>query len=166
MVYGIDLGKKLLSVPGLPVVEPEIKVYPQFLFPDAALREFTEHGNHLATLAIGVAGQDLNQVSESSRSITIDDGENVGRGHRRVDGIKLPHGAVDIPANSIVCGVVARSTGNGAGRHLRQLLIQPFILLSRFHFAVEGEFTAREDAKVDRKSTRLNSSHLGISYAV
>jgi hypothetical protein len=32
MVYGIDLGKKLLSVPGLPVVEPEIKVYPQFLF--------------------------------------------------------------------------------------------------------------------------------------
>src|ERR1035441_3912350 len=72
MVYGIDLGKKLLSVPGLPVVEPEIKVYPQFLFPDAALREFTEHGNHLATLAIGVAGQNLNQVSESSRSITID----------------------------------------------------------------------------------------------
>jgi hypothetical protein len=26
---------------------------------------------------LGVAGQDLNQVSESSRSITIDDGENV-----------------------------------------------------------------------------------------
>jgi hypothetical protein len=28
MVYGIDLGKTFLRVPGLPVVEPEIKVHP------------------------------------------------------------------------------------------------------------------------------------------
>jgi len=35
MVYGIDFGKELLRFSGLPVVEPEIKVNPQFLFPDA-----------------------------------------------------------------------------------------------------------------------------------
>jgi len=108
MVYGIDSGEEPLRLAGLPVVEPEIKVNPQFLFPDATLREFTEHGNRLATLAIGVAGQDLNQVSEPSRSITIDDGENVGKSHCRVDGIELPHSAVDMAADSIVRGVVWR----------------------------------------------------------
>jgi len=33
MVHGIDFGKELLRFSGLPVVEPEIKVNPQFLFP-------------------------------------------------------------------------------------------------------------------------------------
>jgi len=57
MVYGIAFGKELLRFSGLPVVEPEIKVNPQFLLPNATLREFTEHRNHLATLAICVAFQ-------------------------------------------------------------------------------------------------------------
>src|ERR1035441_3017711 len=32
------------------------------------------------------------------------------------------------------------------------------------HFAEEGAYTG--ETSIDRKSTRLNSSHLGISYAV
>src|SRR5205814_2835241 len=40
--------------------------------------------------------------------------------------------------------------------------LRPLILSSRDHVAQDD----RREAAVDRKSTRLNSSHLGISYAV
>src|SRR5947199_4454233 len=35
-----------------------------------------------------------------------------------------------------------------------------------FGSAAEGKLRATSDLNLDRKSTRLNSSHLGISYAV
>src|SRR5262245_64527947 len=38
--------------------------------------------------------------------------------------------------------------------------------LERVRMEVEKHVGPHPDAKVDRKSTRLNSSHLGISYAV
>src|ERR1035438_2198682 len=68
--------------------------------------------------------------------------------------------------------VVVTDNGSGAARTAttdsRGQFRFPDLLPGTYHVAVNatGFAEASSDVTVDRKSTRLNSSHLGISYAV
>src|SRR5256885_7674316 len=54
-----------------------------------------------------------------------------------------------------------------AVRHqLHSLHAKPLVALILFHAGRRNEFANTRGVSVDRKSTRLNSSHLVISYAV
>src|SRR5690349_16400114 len=102
VVDGVNLGEELLRITGLPLVEPEIEVNTKLLFPDAALGIFPEHWPHVTALAIGVAGENLNQVREPRAVIAVDNGENVRQIHHRVDCIELAHSAVNLAADPVV----------------------------------------------------------------
>src|SRR3712207_8476661 len=69
---------------------------------------------------------------------------------------------------SLVAGEVAVLDGFGlllVAVRAHQVVVE--VLASRAHAAdVEREHRPREVQQVDRKSTRLNSSHANISYAV
>src|SRR5690625_6617444 len=55
---------------------------------------------------------------------------------------------------------------NGINRDIRADRIQPLIDWSRRNFHQVGTYRVVPWAGLDRKSTRLNSSHVAISYAV
>src|ERR1035441_10945351 len=73
-------------------------------------------------------------------------------------------GSVVDPSNLPVAGasMVLRQLNIGGERQMRTDARGDFV----FSNLVAGEYTLTGEASGDRKSTRLNSSHLGISYAV
>src|SRR3712207_8277685 len=66
----------------------------------------------------------------------------------------------EIPFISRVCVLLQANNIRSAVRHIRQDRVFPFF----FHQPVKAHHIIRK--KLDRKSTRLNSSHANISYAV
>src|SRR3712207_8597833 len=68
----------------------------------------------------------------------------------RVDRPRAVLGVRDVPVPAVLPGVPHRAGGGGADRRRRLL----------------AHVLAHRDAELDRKSTRLNSSHANISYAV
>src|ERR1035441_9671813 len=62
-------------------------------------------------------------------------------------------------------GFQTRTAGVEARLHVHHAELPVFLFLMRRHGPQEADAVAR-NGNVDRKSTRLNSSHLGISYAV
>src|SRR5579864_1445063 len=81
-------------------------------------------------------------------------------GKRTVDDVAGIAEAADRPA---VHRQVERARVPDADAHLTAL---PCLVVTRADKALEDNRAVRHDAHQDRKSTRLNSSHMSISYAV
>src|SRR5438045_5873107 len=72
----------------------------------------------------------------------------------------VPAGSQAMPFTAPLCGRVCNRCPPGISQARAVLLALPAA-----SFVLSGD-QARQSAGPDRKSTRLNSSHLGISYAV
>src|SRR5437868_12800352 len=62
--------------------------------------------------------------------------------------------------------IVSRSGKTGTRRRIRAVFAQPDQLSPDAAPGAGGAGAARRQGRLDRKSTRLNSSHVSISYAV
>src|ERR1035441_7705533 len=80
---------------------------------------------------------------------------NIGK-NNPVNGFLIPNGVVDFAVDAH--GVIRAAN---PGKHRVERYLPTGELLGHI-----GRFHGTDPAGVDRKSTRLNSSHLGISYAV
>src|SRR5690606_39528913 len=79
------------------------------------------------------------------------------KGPRAVDGIDL----------QVAPGEIYGFLGpNGAGKSTTVLMLTTLLPPTAGTARVAGWDVSRDGARVDRKSTRLNSSHVKISYAV
>src|SRR5262245_64446200 len=75
----------------------------------------------------------------------------------------LAFAAYNVPVANALLDLHDGAVGKGTlDAHVRELAILVACRATGYTF----EWNAHEPAAVDRKSTRLNSSHLGISYAV
>lgn len=102
MVLRVNLWEEHLGVPRLPIVEPKIEMHSQFFFFDAALGDRAKDWNHIATFAVRVAGQYMNEVRESADVVSVDDGKDVGHIDEWVHRVELCHRAMDVVADAVV----------------------------------------------------------------
>src|SRR2546426_8050613 len=80
--------------------------------------------------------------------------------------LRRPPRSTLFPYTTLFRSVSGTRTPASIARMKRGKLVKVYRELERIATKLEGHFKDVQDIELDRKSTRLNSSHLVISYAV